>query len=173
MPSNVEIKARVADAEDFARRAAMLTGSAAQHLEQYDRFFAVPEGRLKLRCFADGDAELIFYRRADTGGPKVSSYAKLPVSDPESMATLLQAALGSIGSLRKKRRVWLAGRTRVHLDHVENLGTFMELEVVLEEGEPQAAGAREAQLLMDKLGVQQAELVSGAYLDLLTPSPAG
>ncbi len=61
----------------------------------------------------------------------------------------------------------MAGRTRIHLDEVEGLGDFMELEVVLREGERTEDGVREAEALMAKLQVQTSQLIDRAYVDLL------
>ena len=69
--------------------------------------------------------------------------------------------------MRKLRQLFLVGRTRVHLDRVEGLGEFLELEVVLEEGESSGAGIAEAHALMAQLGVGADQLVLGAYVDLL------
>jgi predicted adenylyl cyclase CyaB len=69
--------------------------------------------------------------------------------------------------VRKQRRLFIVGRTRVHLDRVEGLGEFLELEVVLEEGEPAEAGMAEAHALMARLGIGTDQLVQGAYVDLL------
>ena len=59
------------------------------------------------------------------------------------------------------------GRTRVHLDAVEGLGTFLELEVVLQEGEAVDAGVREARRLMRRLKIAEPALVPEAYVDLI------
>ncbi|HZT56537.1 MAG TPA: CYTH domain-containing protein, partial [Burkholderiaceae bacterium] len=59
------------------------------------------------------------------------------------------------------------GRTRVHLDRVEGLGDFLELEVVLRDDESAADGVAEAHALLRRLRVDAAQLVSGAYVDLL------
>ena len=74
--------------------------------------------------------------------------------------------------MRKRRRLYLAGRTRIHLDNVERLGHFLELEVVLADGETAAAGVREAEALLARLGVSPEDRVAGAYVDLL-PAAAG
>jgi adenylate cyclase class IV len=58
------------------------------------------------------------------------------------------------------------------LDEVEGLGQFMELEVVLEGGEPTEIGVKEAKRLMDDLGVSTAELIDYAYVDLLAKGGA-
>ncbi|MES1263234.1 MAG: class IV adenylate cyclase, partial [Peristeroidobacter soli] len=74
---------------------------------------------------------------------------------------------GQIGRIRKYRTLFLVGRTRVHLDRVEGLGHFLELEVVLAGDEPASEGVREAGELMDRLGIQSTQLIEGAYLDLM------
>jgi adenylate cyclase class IV len=74
--------------------------------------------------------------------------------------------------VRKRRSVVMVGRTRVHLDAVEGLGDFMELEVVLRDGEPDVDGAAEAESLMQALGLAGAPRVAGAYLDLLGEAAA-
>ena len=72
-----------------------------------------------------------------------------------------------MGRVQKHRTLFLVGRTRVHLDNVKGLGHFLELEVVLNEGELAEAGIREAQSLMARLGIESSQLVEGAYIDLL------
>ncbi|HSW23025.1 MAG TPA: CYTH domain-containing protein, partial [Burkholderiaceae bacterium] len=66
MSRNVEIKARVSGIEALMPRARALADGDVQRLVQDDTFFRVPHGRLKLREFGDGSAELIHYQRADT-----------------------------------------------------------------------------------------------------------
>ena len=61
----------------------------------------------------------------------------------------------------------MIGRTRVHLDRVDGLGTYVELEVVLRDDESAADGDAEAARLMDALGIAESDLVEGAYADLL------
>lgn len=165
---NVEIKARVADLAAVEARAAAIASEGPIDLEQDDTFFACLRGRLKLRQLAAGRGELIHYDRPDQGGPKLSSYVLAPTADPGALREALARALGVIGRVRKRRRLYLAGRTRIHLDRVEGLGDFVELEVVLAPGEPTTAGEAEARRIMQALGVDEASLVAGAYLDLLT-----
>ena len=167
MAANVEIKARVADLGALRARAAALADGPPERLEQRDTFFVVPAGRLKLREFGDGTAELIQYERRDADGPKLSRYRRLDVPDPAGMRAALTDALGRRAVVAKTREVFLSGRTRIHLDKVAGLGGFMELEVVLAEGEDAAAGEAEARDLRAQLGIAPADLVTGAYVDLL------
>lgn len=167
MNANVEIKARVADPEAFAAVAASLADGPPERLTQEDVFFPSPTGRLKLRSFAEGGGELIAYMRPDVEGPKTSRYSIAPVADPAAVRRTLGAALGELGVVRKVRAVFKAGRTRIHLDGVENLGWFMELEVVLDPDEDPVLGEAEAADLMRRLNVGEDDLVDRAYIDLL------
>ena len=177
MPANVEIKARVDSIDDILPRAQALVeeDEHPQLIHQDDTFFRVPHGRLKLRVFSDGAGELIHYHRPDAEGPKVSDYVITPAADPDSLREVLERACGVLGRVVKRRILVLAGQTRIHLDHVEDLGDFLELEVVLREGQTEAEGTEIAQQLLDALGVKPEQLISGAYLDLLmdeaTPGP--
>ena len=71
------------------------------------------------------------------------------------------------GIVRKKRHLFLVGQTRIHIDEVEGLGSFLELEVVLQEGQEAEEGMAIATSLMDKLRVKKKDLVAGAYIDLI------
>jgi predicted adenylyl cyclase CyaB len=169
MPRNVEIKARISDFGALLARAKAIVDSGPTELYQDDTFFACPNGRLKLRVASPGEGELIFYKRPDTAGPKESFYLVVPTSSPDKLRELLSVGYGVIGRIRKRRVLFLTGRTRIHLDQVEGLGDFLELEVVLKEDEPTDAGAAVARELMDKLGILPEQLVTGAYVDLLSP----
>ncbi len=169
MPRNVEIKARVKDLAAVRAVAERLAGAPATLLQQEDTFFHVPSGRLKLRVLGPNEAQLIYYDRPDQSGPKTSHYSVASVADAAALKTVLESALGTRGSVRKRRWLCMVGRTRVHLDEVEGLGSFLELEVMLEPDEDEEAGRRTAQDLMRSLGVRPKDLIEGAYMDLLAP----
>ncbi len=167
MPHNIEIKARVTDAEALERRVRSLADRGPEDLTQDDTFFACPRGRLKLRELAPDRGELIFYDRPDAAGPKLSDYVVAPTKAPAALREALARAFGECGRVRKTRRLYLAGTTRIHLDDVEGLGAFLELEVVLAPEQTAAAGEAIAADLLARLGVAPTQLVAGAYLDLL------
>jgi adenylate cyclase class IV len=167
---NIEIKARIDSVEALLPRARALAGSAPELIEQDDSFFAVPQGRLKLRRFADGSAELIHYHRPDTVAARASDYVRVPVPDPDALGLALARACGLRGRVVKRRWLLRVGPTRVHLDRVEGLGDFVELEVVLQGGQSDADGTAVAEGLMTALGLAGAERLAGAYVDLLSPS---
>lgn len=76
-------------------------------------------------------------------------------------------ALGVRGVVRKTRYLYMVGQTRIHLDDVEGLGHFMELEVVMREGQSDAEGQAIAEDLMRRLGVRKDAWLEGAYMDLI------
>lgn len=167
MARNIEIKARVSDLGAMELRARALADQGPFDLLQDDTFFVCPNGRLKLRELAPDRGELIFYRRPDVPGPKLSLYTLAATPTPALTRAALGDALGVIGRVRKRRRLYLAGPTRIHLDEVEGLGSYLELEVVLADSQPGSEGEAVAHRLLSQLGVDPASLVTGAYLDLL------
>ncbi len=167
MARNVEIKARIGSIEALLPRASALATSDAQRLVQDDTFFDVLHGRLKLREFGDGSAELIHYHRPDIGAARLSDYVRTPVPVPASMRDALERALGAIGRVRKQRLLLMVGATRIHLDRVQDLGEFIELEVVLRDDQSESDGVRVAEQLMRELGLAATPRIAGAYLDLL------
>ena len=170
MPRNVEIKARIRDLAKLRTRAQSIADSGPFEIQQDDTFFVCHNGRLKLRILSESQGELIFYKRDNSPNPKESQYVITPTSTPYELRETLVAALGECGRVRKQRTLFLAGNTRIHLDEVEGLGAFMELEVVLSDGETVAQGIETTHHIMQQLGVSDEDLVDRAYVDLLKPT---
>jgi predicted adenylyl cyclase CyaB len=172
MSRNIEIKARIESIASLLVKTAAVADSGPTEIHQDDTFFVCPNGRLKLRTLSATEGVLIFYRRPDRAGPKESFYVLMPTSSPDLLRSVLSLGYGVTGRVRKLRTLFLKGRTRIHLDRVEGLGDFLELEVVLDEGETTEAGVAVAQGLLKQLGVTHEQLVEGAYLDLLASTPS-
>jgi len=168
MPTNIEIKARTEKHEELRERLFVLSGALPEILLQEDTFFHSPNGRLKLRVLQSGPAQLIHYNRPDLQGPKRSNYHVFETNDPESLKMALSRALGVRGVVRKERLLYIVGQTRVHLDSVSELGSFVELEVVLRPGQSDAEGQMVARDLMAILDICEEDLLDCAYIDLLT-----
>ena len=166
MARNIEIKARIDSIDALLPRARALADGAPERIDQDDTFYRVPHGRLKLRRFADGSAELIHYHRPDTADARASDYVRVPVADADALDQALARANGRLGRVRKQRCLLLHGQTRIHLDRVEGLGDFLELEVVLRDGQSDAQGHDIAESLMQALDLTCAPRLAGSYLDL-------
>jgi predicted adenylyl cyclase CyaB len=167
MARNVEIKARLRDRAAVEEKTRALATSPAEDLHQEDTFFHVANGRLKLRIINGTRGELIQYDREDAAGPKLSNYTVVPSEHAELLRSALERACGVRTVVRKRRRLYWIGNTRVHLDQVDGLGDFLELEVVLNSSETTADGEAIARDLIRKLGIEEQDLVTCAYVDLL------
>lgn len=165
MNRNVEVKARV---EDLAQLELQLRRRCSEPtvLVQRDTFFRCDSGRLKLRE-EGATAELIFYSRNSETEARQSQYWRSSIHDIASMVALLTAAFGIDGVVQKQRLLFQIGQTRVHLDTVENLGAFVELEVVLSDLQTLDEGKHIATALMNELGIASANLIGPAYIDLI------
>ena len=164
---NIEIKARVESLDGLHPLARELSGAPPELIKQEDVFFYCESGRLKLRIFSESEGQLIYYRRVDTPGPKTSYYDIAPVDHPGQLRQVLSAAYGIRGVVRKTRWLYRIDHTRLHLDEVEHLGCFIELEVVLRPEQPPDDGHVIAERLLNLLQIHQEDLVPFAYIDLL------
>ncbi|XP_055300748.1 uncharacterized protein LOC129567662 [Sitodiplosis mosellana] len=166
---NIEIKARIANDAGYAKRveiAKTLTKTAGEVLKQRDVFYKVSNGRLKLRV-QDGTAMLIQYGRPDVSGPKLSEFDILDIAEPEKLDRMLSNSLGVIGEVKKSRYLFLHEQTRIHLDKVDGLGTFLEFEVCLRPEQTIEDGTIIANDLMKLFEINDTDLMTGAYMDEL------
>ena len=164
---NVEIKVRC---DDLHPVHAALVGRGLKRvarMRQVDTYFDTRDGRLKLREI-DGQArvELIGYRRPDLPTARTSTYSVARVTDIEATRSVLAAVLGIRVVVGKTRDLYQWDSTRVHLDAVDGLGTFVELETALYGGELDAA-ERECRRIFDALGLDDEHIVGPSYADLI------
>lgn len=166
--TNLEIKARCADLDAVRERAEALATSRLGIDRQTDTYFVTKRGRLKLRESSLSGGQLIPYLRPDQRGPKNSDYGVIPIEEPERIKALLTGILGVHRVVRKVREIWLRENVRIHLDQVEGLGSFMELEAVYD-GRPESLPAQQEKLrfLMARLGIGEEDLVDVSYEGLL------
>lgn len=165
---NVELKAIDNDPAKSEHACRVLGASDRGVLVQRDTYFGVERGRLKLREDPErGVGELIFYLRAHEDGLRSSRYWRAPTADPRALASLLEAAHGVLGVVAKRRRLFIYENVRIHLDEVDGLGSFIELESVL--ATPGAESPEEAHALatlVTALGLADRATIAGGYLDL-------
>ena len=167
---NVELKARDPDPEATLARCAALGATDHGTLAQRDTYFMARRGRLKLRD-GDDESELIAYRRPDSAEPSESTYVRAAVSEPDALTEALDAALGTVVVVSKRRRLFLWEGVRIHLDEVEGLGSFVEFEAVLPDAGDLAEAQAKVARLRAELGIDDDALVSTGYADLLMDGP--
>ena len=167
MKRNIEIKARINDFQNVSRIVEDFADSRPTLLEHVDTYFHCRKGRLKLREFKNSQAELISYLRQDSSGFKISKYNRVIIENPVLLKESLALTLGIKGVVRKRRILYMVGQTRIHLDKIDGLGDFLEIEVVLNENQLIDEGEKIAVELMKKLGVSKSDLIECSYIDLI------
>jgi predicted adenylyl cyclase CyaB len=163
---NVEIKTRLRDRAGVERALERLGATDAGPETQYDVFYRCPSGRLKLRESSRGGAALIHYERADAAIERVSDYEIVPVPDPAAMRAFLDRALGRSGEVRKERHLFLMDNVRIHLDRVEQLGHFLELEAIVDADHTEAQCRQSCARLLERLRIEPEDHLAVAYVDL-------
>jgi homotetrameric cytidine deaminase len=169
---NVELKAVDPDPERTLERALALGAEDRGVIVQCDTYFCVREGRLKLREEEPGEAHLIAYVRPDAAEVRVSSYRVVPVPDPEGMLAALAETNGVDIVVTKRRRLLLWESVRIHLDEVEGLGSFVELEAVAEPNSDLTREWRQIAQLREALRIVDAALREGSYSDAVRTAAA-
>ncbi len=131
---------------------------------QEDTYFNVPKGRLKLRRVeGEKTSKLVYYEREDRQEPKTSDVIIVETNEPETLKAILQRSLGTKVTVTKKREIYLHQGTQIHLDHVEDLGTFIEFERKVS-SLPEDRRVLEG--LMKTLGIKQEDLLRRSYSDI-------
>jgi homotetrameric cytidine deaminase len=170
---NVELKSRDPDPARTLELALALGASDEGEISQRDTYFGGSLGRVKLREQTPGEDELIAYRRPDDDQARVSEYLRVPVPDAAALREALEAAYGIRVVVAKTRRLLLWDNVRIHLDRVEGLEEpHMELEALAPaEADLEPARAKVAHLRKE-LEIDDDDLVSGSYSDLLLDGEA-
>ncbi len=166
--SNIEIKARCADLPAARLKAKSVATQWLGVDRQVDTYFQTKAGRLKLRESSLSGAQLVPYLRPDQAGPRRSDYQVIPIEDAEVTKRLLVELLGQHAVVAKEREIALVDNVRIHLDRVEGLGEFVELEAVFDRATgDEAAEMEKVRHLMTVLGVGTDELVEVSYEALI------
>lgn len=165
---NIEIKARCADAS-FIR--SFLVSHMADFKgtdEQTDTYFNVASGRLKLR---QGNIEnsLIFYNRENIAGPKMSQVSLFPVgSESNLLKQILTSAYGIKVEVKKKREIYFIDNVKFHIDEVEGLGSFVEIEAIDNDGSLGLEKITEqCTHYLQQFNIADEHLLTHSYSDLL------
>ncbi|GAC1597701.1 MAG: class IV adenylate cyclase [Chitinophagaceae bacterium] len=164
---NIEIKARTKKAEEI-RKYLLANNAVFKGTDlQTDTYFNTLRGRLKLR---QGNIEnnLIFYERENQAGPKQSNFSLLEVKDPETLKAMLAAASGTRVVVEKKREIFFICNVKFHLDTLQQLGSFVEIEASNKYAPLSPAELKgQCNFYMHELGIAPADLINISYSDML------
>lgn len=164
---NIEIKVRVERLSEKHQLALKLGAEPRAVFDDTDTYFRVARGRLKLRVLKGVVVgTLIYYERADDSTSRISNYSLVAVPDCAALCETLATAFGVLVTVRKSRAFLIYGATRIHLDQVEGLGSFVELETVID-GQTMEVARAEHEFALDALELNSEEIVPLSYSDLL------
>jgi len=163
MPANLEIKVPY---KNLGMLTAGLTAIKAEFkkvLVQKDTYYKTDKGLLKLRV--DGDkTELIYYNRNEKNAKRWSEYYTLQISDskPEQFFPHLYNIEVVV---KKRRKLYMYKNTRIHLDTVQGLGAFVELESMVKT--TRKAAEKEFKFVVENLQLPVDKELRMSYRDLL------
>jgi adenylate cyclase class 2 len=164
---NVEIKARCRDGS-FIRNYLLSHHAEYKGVDaQTDTYFNVPNGRLKLR---EGNIEnnLIFYERTNQPGPKNSHFHLVKVEDAAGLKAVLTKSVGIKVIVQKRREIYYIENVKFHLDEIQGLGSFVEIEAgnVLADLTP-AQLKDQCDFYIREFGIKEKDLIEVSYSDML------
>ncbi|HKF29242.1 MAG TPA: class IV adenylate cyclase [Candidatus Binataceae bacterium] len=162
---NLEAKFRLDDLRKACDHAVAVGYRQRSVLHQRDTFFRCASGKLKLRE-EDGHALLIYYGRRTAVGLQLSTYEIVEIVDPDNTRAMLAAALGVIAEVCKERTLLMRANVRLHLDRVEELGEFGEIEAVIPEGSDPECSRGAVDELLAALQVSREALIEVSYFEL-------
>jgi adenylate cyclase, class 2 len=166
---NFELKARTENTASL-REWLLANGADFKGTDaQTDTYFALPtgRGRLKLR---EGNIEnnLIHYQRADDPEARLSQVALAPVADAVALRTVLERALGVLKIVRKTREIYFIENVKFHLDWLEGLGHFVEIEAIDQTGNtPLKRLEEQCKFYMVQLKIRPGDILSDSYSDMV------
>lgn len=168
MAKNIEIKARTSK-QEFIRQ--ILHEHDANFIgtdHQIDHYYKVPHGRLKLRL-GSIEKSLIFYDRPNTLEAKESNYALFKRESLDDLHPVLSKALGQLVTVDKMREIYFIQNAKIHLDKIESLGEFVEIEIIDEVAKDEKFKTllEQCDFYTKAFGIEPSDLIDRSYSDLI------
>ncbi len=162
----VELKARY---EDLGKARALLSGAEkVGTFRQVDTYFSLGDRRLKLRAVeGKREGQLVYYERPDASGVKESLVLLADLPDAAAVLDILRRTFPVKAEVRKTREIYRFQGVQIHLDSVEGLGKFLELEKVVFGEAERAAGRGQLESLAGYFQIDPEDLMASSYSDLL------
>lgn len=162
---NIEYKAELRDPTLARSICRSLKAVHEGVLRQTDTYFKVADGRLKRRDTVGEPTEYIFYSRTNRVDPKLSHY--VVYTEAEARERFGASPLPVWVVVRKTRDLYVLDNVRIHLDDVDKLGKFLELEAIVSPQNDPAACREAVDFLRQALSPALGEAISVSYSDLL------
>ncbi len=165
---NVEIKARCENLEKIRKVLQEEDARFEGTDHQTDTYFNTSTGRLKLR---EGKIEnhLISYNRKDQSEPKLSDVTLYNTSkDSSILKEILTKHFGIKCVVDKKREIYYIGNIKIHLDSIEKLGSFVEIEASSDNKSEEDKLRKQVADCIKKFGIKKSDLIKESYSDMVS-----
>lgn len=164
---NLEIKVPLKNPQEAMELALQAGAVFSSRFIQVDTYFNTQQGRLKIRDFCNGTGQLIGYHREESGeSDRWSRWDAQTLENPDTMLRILSGTLGVRGVVKKTRSLFLFREARIHMDKVEGLGDFLEIESIA--GDENGAAEETFDILLKSLKIDKNSQILKSYIDLLT-----
>ncbi len=163
MPLNLELKVKL---DSFKEVKKLLKKIKAEHtatFKQKDVYYATRAGLLKLRI-ENGSESIITYKRDEKSKDRFSDYCVIYFADGNG-EKFFGSVLKTEAVVEKKRLLYMYDNTRVHLDEVKGLGTFLELETLVVKGKSDAK--KRFDYIVKALELSKYKSIRKSYRDLI------
>jgi len=164
---NLEIKAKCIDFNGIKQVLINIRAKYKGVLNQTDTYFPVKQGRLKMRVINSKQYELIYYYRANRKSERYSNYEIVNIINGKEMLSLLSRSLNLLCVVRKKRELYIYENVRIHLDTVQNLGRFIEFEIVCNSKKDEKEAFGKMRYLKKVFNIGEKSLIQYSYGDLV------
>ena len=162
---NIEFKAELRNLEAARAQCKALDAQRIGLLRQTDTYYKLPDGRLKKREAPGEPTEWIFYHRPNRARPRMCNYTIL--SDSQARRRWGAYSLKPWLVVRKTRELWMIENVRIHLDEVDELGTFIEFEAMVSKDHDVKECHQSIAHLREAFRPIMGEPVSVSYCDLM------
>jgi len=164
---NIEVKMEIRNFRAIENILKDVGAVSAGKMRQKDTYYHNSNGRLKIREIDHQICEIIFYKRPNKKGSKISDYSieTVPNNQCKNIKRIYRKNYGEKVVVDKERKLWFIDNTRIHLDRVKDLGTFLELETVVKDKMTEAK--KEFNLVFDTLKLTTNNKIKGSYCDIL------
>jgi len=162
--SNLEIKCRLDNFRFVKKRISEIKEIVFLREKQFDVYYKVKKGRLKLRIINDERGNLIFYERKEKTSKRISNYLISETKSFKELDEILRSQFGVLAIVHKERDIYLDNNIRIHLDSVKGLGKFLEIEIIYENP---IKAKKQMEQLIAALGLNEKDFIKASYSDLL------
>lgn len=165
--TNIEIKARIHKPKDITRILTRIQAVRERTEKQLDTYFAVDNGRLKLREIDGHESKLIQYFRNQEVTPKQCNYAIVRIQNAEKFGHMLNRVHGIYQQVSKIREYWTWNQVKIHLDQVEGLGNFIEFEAIVGNFQLHMDAEDKFIYLMSQFNIQPDDVLHTDYAEMM------